>query len=152
MILMLLIEALLDNTRGKKIFFHIEVIVVGDEYLSQLINFGLVVKLEGVSIAQPFLNLIPCLTFDEEIFVGLPLEGIHCHQEFYDIPKIFLEVLSKEVIHNVKYSSFSLIIEMNVKVLRNFPFFLFFLVSIVIPSGIYVFEEFDECVDICGLF
>ena len=114
---MLLIEAILDDARGKEIFFHIEVTVVGDEYLSQLIDFSLVVITKGISIAQPFLNVIPCLTFYEENFVGLPLEGLHCLQEIYDIPKIFLEVLSKEPIHNFKYSSFSLIIELYVKVL-----------------------------------
>jgi hypothetical protein len=63
-----------------------------------------------------------------------------------------LKVLSKKTIYDVKYSSFSLIIELNVKVLRHFPFFLFFLVGIILPSGIDVFEEFDESFNVRGLF
>ena len=93
--------ALLNYARGKEVFFHIEVAVVGDEYLSQLSHSGLVLIAEGGSIAQPFLNIIPCLTFYEEYFVGLPVEGLHCLQEMYDVAKIFLEVLSKEPIHDV---------------------------------------------------
>ena len=103
-------------------------------------------------MAQPFLNVIPCLAFYEEYFVGLPVEGLHCLQEIYDVPKIFLEVLTKEPIYDVKYSLISLIIELNVKVLRHLPFFLFFLVGIILPSGIDVFEEFDESVYVRGLF
>jgi hypothetical protein len=63
-----------------------------------------------------------------------------------------LEVLSNKTIYDLKYPPFSLIIELNVKVLRNFPFFLFFLVGKFLPSGIDVFEQFDESVDICRLF
>jgi hypothetical protein len=40
---------------------------------------------------------------------------------------------------------------MNFKILDYFPLFLFFLLGID-SSGIDVFENFDECADICGLF
>ena len=124
---------------------------MGDEYLFELIYPDRVVITEGVSLPQPLLNVIPCLTFYEEYFVGLPLEGVHCLQETYDVPKIFIEVLSKEPINDLKNFSFSLIIELNVQMLRSFSFFLFFLLGIV-SSGIDIFEKFDECSDICGLF
>jgi hypothetical protein len=138
-LILLLIEILLDDTRGKEVFFYIEVTVVSDEYLFQLTDFGLVVITEGVSIAQPFHNIIASLTSNEKNLVGLPLEGLDCLQEIYDVAKIFLEVFSKEPIHYIKYSYLSLIIELNIKVLRNFPFFLFFLVGNFLPSGIDVF-------------
>jgi hypothetical protein len=77
-LILLLIEILLDDTRGKEVFFHIEVTVVGDEDLFQLTDFGLVVITEGVSIAQPSFNVIPCLAFNEENLIGLTFEGLDC--------------------------------------------------------------------------
>jgi hypothetical protein len=69
----------------------------------------------------------------------------------YNVRKILLEVFSKEPIHYVKYSSLSLIIELNFKELKHLPFFLFFLVG-VFPFSINLFENIDENADICGLF
>jgi hypothetical protein len=77
-LILLLIEILLDDTWGKEVFFHIEVTVVGDEYLFKLTDFGLVVITEGVSITQPFFNVVPCLAFYEENLIGLTLEGLDC--------------------------------------------------------------------------
>jgi hypothetical protein len=150
-IVLLPLDVLLDDARDKEVFIHVEVTVVGDEYLSQMIDFGRVVKAEVIGVAQPFCYEVPSLTFNEEELIGLPLEGFHSLQEANDVAKIFLEVLSEELIHDVKYASFSLIIELNVKVLTHYLPHFFFLLMRVILSGIDNFEEFDEGADVCGL-
>ena len=151
-IVLLILDILLDDAWAEEVFFHIEVTVVRDEYLSQVIDFCRVVIAEGISIAQPFGYEISCLTFNEKFFVGLPLECVHCLQEVDDVAQIFLEVLSEELINDIKYSSLSLIIELDLQILiiHHLPDFLFFLLRII-PSGIDDLEEFDEGADINGL-
>lgn len=142
-------EALFDDARGKEVLFHVKFTVVGNEYLSQLIDFFRVVIAEYEVVAQLLGYVIPCQASNEENFEGLPLESFHTLQEIYDVLKTFLEVLSKEPIHDVNYFSFSFVIELNFNLQRHFPFFSFFLISFV-PSGIDIFEDFDECFDVCG--
>ena len=86
----MLMEALLDYARGKEVLFHVKFTVVGYEYLSQLIDFCRVVIAEYEGVTQLFGYVIPCLTSNEENFVGLSLEGFHSLQEIYDVLKTFL--------------------------------------------------------------
>ena len=66
-----------DDAWGKEVFIHIEITVVGYKYLSQLINFLIVIYLESCSLSQPLCYEIPCLTLNEKILEGLPLEVFH---------------------------------------------------------------------------
>jgi hypothetical protein len=50
-IVLLILDVFLDDARPKEVFFHIEVTVVGDKYLSQVIDFCRVVIAEGIGVA-----------------------------------------------------------------------------------------------------
>jgi hypothetical protein len=50
-IVLLILDVLLDDAGAEEVFFHIEVTVVGDEYLSQMIDFCWIVIAEGICVA-----------------------------------------------------------------------------------------------------
>jgi hypothetical protein len=130
---------------GKEGFIHIDVAVVGYKYLSQLPDLLIVIILETISISQSVGYVIPCLTLNEKNLEALPIEVFHCLQEVYNVLKILLfEVLFEELIDDFKNSSFSLIIELNVKMLNKDILCFFFFLMGIFSFGIENFEELDE--------